>query len=247
MIDYKIIIPARYNSNRLPGKPLIDILGKTMIERVWLNAGMSLAQEVIIATDDERIADKARNFGASVVLTSDKHKSGTDRITEVIDYLKWPDDQIVLNLQGDEPLLPATLMNECAALLAEKNIDIGTLASPFLSKEAWLNTNMVKVVIDYDSCASYFSRSPIPHSFNPEIDVIERGLAYHHHGIYAYSCKSLRELQDFIAPQIQTIEKLEQLKALFHGMRIKVGITSVSPGFSVDVAEDVNLVIKALS
>ena len=247
MIDYNIVIPARYYSNRLPGKPLIDILGKTMIERVWLNANMSLAQEIVIATDDERIADKANDFGANVCLTSDKHESGTDRITEVIERLEWPNDKIVLNLQGDEPLLPATLMNECAALLADKNIDIGTLASPFLSKEDWLSPNMVKVVTDCDGCAIFFSRSPIPHSTNFEINLMNRNVVHHHHGIYAYSCKSLRKLQGFAAPQIQANENLEQLKALFHGMRIKVGIASIPPGMSIDVAEDIELVIRALS
>ena len=148
MANYNIIIPARFASTRLPGKPLIDICGKTMIERVWRNAKKSQARDIIIATDDERIQSHAINFGAKICMTSSKHQSGTDRIIEVIDQMGWSDDQVVLNLQGDEPLLKAKLMDECASLLTDGISDIGTLGSNFLSKKEWLNPNTVKVLMD---------------------------------------------------------------------------------------------------
>ena len=246
MIDFNIVIPSRYASTRLPGKPLIDILGKTMLEHVWLNARKSQAQEVIIATDDERIAIAAKNFGASVCMTSIEHQSGSERITEVVDHMKWRDEQIVLNVQGDEPLMSHTVMNECASLLSDDSIDIGTLGSSFLNKEDWLNPNMVKVLVDHSECALYFSRSSIPYPRENEIGIIEGNIVLHHHDIYAYRCKSLRMLYGAKDSQIQIIEGLEQLKALYYGLKIKVGVASKRPGPSIDVAEDIDLVVKAL-
>ena len=246
MIDFNIIIPSRYASTRLPGKPLIDVLGKTMLEHVWLNARKSQAQEVIIATDDERIAIAAKNFGASVCMTSTEHQSGSERITEVVDHMKWRDEQIVLNVQGDEPLMSHTVMNECASLLNDDSIDIGTLGSSFLNKEDWLNPNMVKVLVDHSECALYFSRSSIPYPKENEAGIIEGNIVLHHHGIYAYRCKSLRMLYRAEDSQIQIIEGLEQLKALYHGLKIKVGVASKRPGPSIDVVEDIDLVVKAL-
>ena len=246
MIDFNIIIPSRYASTRLPGKPLIDVLGKTMLEHVWLNARKSQAQEVIIATDDERIAIAAKNFGASVCMTSTEHQSGSERITEVVDHMKWRDEQIVLNVQGDEPLMSHTVMNECASLLNDDSIDIGTLGSSFLNKEDWLNPNMVKVLVDHSECALYFSRSSIPYPKENEAGIIEGNIVLHHHGIYAYRCKSLRMLYRAEDSQIQIIEGLEQLKALYHGLKIKVGVASKRPGPSIDVTEDIDLVVKAL-
>jgi len=246
MFDFNIVIPSRYASTRLPGKPLIDLLGKTMLEHVWLNAKKSQAQEVIIATDDERIAIAAKSFGASVCMTSAEHQSGSERITEVADHMKWGDEQVVLNVQGDEPLMSHNVMNECASLLSDDSVDIGTLGSSFLNKEDWLDPNMVKVLVDRDECALYFSRSSIPYPRMSEIDIIKDNIVLHHHGIYAYRCKSLRLLYGAEDSQIQIIEGLEQLKALYHGLKIKVGVASKRPGPSVDVAGDVDLVVKAL-
>lgn len=246
MFDFNIVIPSRYASTRLPGKPLIDLLGKTMLEHVWLNAKKSQAQEVVIATDDERIAIAAKSFGASVCMTSAEHQSGSERITEVADHMKWGDEQVVLNVQGDEPLMSHNVMNECASLLSDDSVDIGTLGSSFLNKEDWLNPNMVKVLVDRDECALYFSRSSIPYPRMSEIDIIKDNIVLHHHGIYAYRCKSLRLLYGAEDSQIQIIEGLEQLKALYHGLKIKVGVASKRPGPSVDVAGDVDLVVKAL-
>ena len=246
MIDFKIVIPSRYASTRLPGKPLIDILGKTMLERVWLNAKKSQAKEVIIATDDQRIASKASQFGASVCMTSNEHQSGSDRITEVIDQLQWNDEQVVLNLQGDEPLMSHTSMNECASLLDDDLIDIGTLGSSFANKEDWHNPNIVKVLLDHNDCALYFSRSSIPYPRKDDIEIFKNNFVLQHHGIYAYKCKSLRMLAGLKDSQIQIAEGLEQLKAVYHGLKIKVGAASVRPGVSVDIPEDIDLVIDAL-
>ena len=179
-------------------------------------------------------------------MTSAEHQSGSERITEVADHMKWGDEQVVLNVQGDEPLMSHNVMNECASLLSDDSVDIGTLGSSFLNKEDWLNPNMVKVLVDRDECALYFSRSSIPYPRMSEIDIIKDNIVLHHHGIYAYRCKSLRLLYGAEDSQIQIIEGLEQLKALYHGLKIKVGVASKRPGPSVDVAGDVDLVVKAL-
>ena len=156
MTDYKIIIPARYNSKRFPGKPLVKIHGKTMLERVWLNAMDSAASEVIIATDDQKIETVAKNFGAHVCVTSNEHKSGTDRIIEAIEILGLRDDEIILNVQGDEPLLSNKLMDECASLISDKGECIGTLASPFTKGERLDDPNSVKVLVNTRGYAIYF-------------------------------------------------------------------------------------------
>tara|TARA_B100001142_G_scaffold329811_1_gene394507 strand:- start:222 stop:980 length:759 start_codon:yes stop_codon:yes gene_type:complete len=238
MANYNIIIPARFASTRLPGKPLIDICGKTMIERVWRNAKKSQARDIIIATDDERIQSHAINFGAKICMTSSKHQSGTDRIIEVINQMGWSDDQVVLNLQGDEPLLKAKLMDECASLLTDGISDIGTLGSNFLSKKEWLNPNTVKVLMDESGHAIYFSRLPIPNKLDADV-LIDNKFILHHHGIYSYRCRILRDLKLLDMPKQMESENLEQLKALHYGFKIKVANASERPGPSIDVIDDV--------
>lgn len=238
MANYNIIIPARFTSTRLPGKPLIDICGKTMIERVWRNAKKSQARDIIIATDDERIQSHAINFGAKICMTSSKHQSGTDRIIEVINQMGWSDDQVVLNLQGDEPLLKAKLMDECASLLTDGISDIGTLGSNFLSKKEWLNPNTVKVLMDESGHAIYFSRLPIPNKLDADV-LIDNKFILHHHGIYSYRCRILRDLKLLDMPKQMESENLEQLKALHYGFKIKVANASERPGPSIDVIDDV--------
>lgn len=238
MANYNIIIPARFTSTRLPGKPLIDICGKTMIERVWRNAKKSQARDIIIATEDERIQSHAINFGAKICMTSSKHQSGTDRIIEVINQMGWSDDQVVLNLQGDEPLLKAKLMDECASLLTDGISDIGTLGSNFLSKKEWLNPNTVKVLMDESGHAIYFSRSPIPNKLDADL-LIDNKFILHHHGIYSYRCRILRDLKLLDMPKQMESENLEQLKALHYGFKIKVANASERPGPSIDVIDDV--------
>ena len=238
MANYNIIIPARFASTRLPGKPLIDICGKTMIERVWRNAKKSQARDIIIATEDERIQSHAINFGAKICMTSSKHQSGTDRIIEVINQMGWSDDQVVLNLQGDEPLLKAKLIDECASLLTDGISDIGTLGSNFLSKKEWLNPNTVKVLMDESGHAIYFSRSPIPNKLDADV-LIDNKFILHHHGIYSYRCRILRDLKLLDMPKQMESENLEQLKALHYGFKIKVANASERPGPSIDVIDDV--------
>ena len=238
MANYNIIIPARFASTRLPGKPLIDICGKTMMERVWRNAKKSQARDIIIATEDERIQSHAINFGAKICMTSSKHQSGTDRIIEVINQMGWSDDQVVLNLQGDEPLLKAKLMDECASLLTDGISDIGTLGSNFLSKKEWLNPNTVKVLMDESGHAIYFSRLPIPNKLDADV-LIDNKFILHHHGIYSYRCRILRDLKLLDMPKQMESENLEQLKALHYGFKIKVANASERPGPSIDVIDDV--------
>ena len=245
MASFNIIIPARFASTRLPGKPLIDICGKTMIERVWRNAKKSQARDIIIATDDERIQSHAINFGAKTFMTSSKHQSGTDRIIEVIDQMGWSDDQVVLNLQGDEPLLKAKLMDECASLLTDGISDIGTLGSNFLSKKEWLNPNTVKVLMDESGHAIYFSRSPIPNKLDADL-LIDNKFILHHHGIYSYRCRILRDLKLLDMPKQMESENLEQLKALHYGFKIKVANANERPGPSIDVIDDVENVCAIL-
>ena len=238
MANFNIIIPARFASTRLPGKPLIDICGKTMIERVWRNAKKSQARDIIIATDDERIQSHAINFGAKICMTSSKHQSGTDRIIEVINQMGWSDDQVVLNLQGDEPLLKAKLMDECASLLTDGISDIGTLGSNFLSKKEWLNPNTVKVLMDESGHAIYFSRLPIPNKLDADV-LIDNKFILHHHGIYSYRWRILSDLTLLDMPKHMESENLEQLKALHYGFKIKVANASERPGPSIDVIDDV--------
>ena len=238
MANFNIIIPARFASTRLPGKPLIDICGKTMIERVWRNAKKSQARDIIIATDDERIQSHAINFGAKICMTSSKHQSGTDRIIEVINQMGWSDDQVILNLQGDEPLLKAKLIDECASLLTDGISDIGTLGSNFLSKKEWLNPNTVKVLMDESGHAIYFSRLPIPNKLDADV-LIDNKFILHHHGIYSYRCRILRDLKLLDMPKQMESENLEQLKALHYGFKIKVANASERPGPSIDVIDDV--------
>ena len=161
MIDFVVVIPARFASTRLPGKPLREINGKPMIEHVYERARESGARDVVIATDDERIGDAAETFGATVCMTGDHHRSGTERIAEVADILDWPDETIVVNLQGDEPAMPAALIDQSADLLAGSDADLATLASPLRSDEDFANPNVVKVVVDFDGNALYFSLSLI--------------------------------------------------------------------------------------
>ena len=245
MAEFVVVIPSRYASTRLPGKPLVDIAGKPMIQHVHERACESGATEVVIATDDDRIADAAGSFGATICMTSDHHQSGTERIAEVADLLDWSDDQVVVNLQGDEPTMPAVLLNECAALLDDASADVATLASPFQSQDDFLSPNCVKVLRDADGRAIYFSRAAIPYAREGKEERAV-GAALHHHGMYAYRCGVLRRLVAAAPSDIEVCEQLEQLRALSLGMRIAVGIPSARPGAGVDVPEDIARVAAEL-
>lgn len=246
MNDFVIVIPSRYASTRLPGKPLRDINGKTMIEHVHDRARESGAREVVIATDDERIAEAAEAFGARVCMTGDQHRSGTERIAEVCDLMDWPNDLIVVNLQGDEPTMPPALIEQCAELLQHGDADIATLASPLVSREDVDNPNVVKVVCADDGNALYFSRAAIPYPRAPDSRDAARKAALHHHGIYAYRCGVLRRLVAAPASQLEICEQLEQLRALSLGMTIKVGIPATRPGAGVDTEADLAIAAAQL-
>mgnify|MGYP003666860478 CR=1 FL=1 len=246
MNEFVVVIPARYASTRLPGKPLRLINGKTMLEHVWQRGKESGAQDVVIATDDERIAQAAEAFGATVCMTGTQHRSGTERIAEVADVLDWDEQMIVVNLQGDEPAMSPQLINECASLLAAGNADLSTLASPLASQEDFENPNVVKVVCDNDGMAMYFSRATIPFPRSEEQGRKARDAALHHHGIYAYRCGVLRQLVSAEASLLELAEQLEQLRALSLGMRIRVGRPSVRPGRGVDTEADLELAAAEL-
>ncbi len=246
MNDFVVVIPARYASTRLPGKPLREINGRPMLEHVFERGAESEAREVVIATDDDRIAEAAEVFGARVCMTGNQHRSGTERIAEVCDLLDWDDDRIVVNLQGDEPTMPAALINQCASLLADSDADIATLASPIASREDFENPNVVKVVLDDAGDALYFSRASIPYA-RGEIDPDEaRNLALHHHGIYAYRCGVLRRLVAAKPSRLERCEQLEQLRALALGMTIRVAVPVERPGAGVDTEADLIAVAKSL-
>jgi 3-deoxy-manno-octulosonate cytidylyltransferase (CMP-KDO synthetase) len=247
MIDFVVVIPARFASSRLPGKPLREINGKPMIEHVYDRARESAARDVVVATDDDRIADAAAAFGATVCMTGDQHRSGTERIAEVVDLFDWRDDTIVVNLQGDEPAMPASLIDQCAELLAGSDADLATLASPLLSDEDFENPNVVKVVVDVGGNALYFSRATIPYPRDEARSAEAREAALHHHGIYAYRCGVLRRLVAAEPSPLETAEQLEQLRALSLGMKIRVGIPDVRPGAGVDTEADLAAVAKELS
>lgn len=238
MTDFVVVIPARYASTRLPGKPLREINGRTMIEHVYERGQESGATEVVIATDDDRIADAAEDFGATVCMTRADHLSGTERIAEVADLLDWSDSQVVVNLQGDEPSMPAQLINQCASLLADGAADIATLASPFISRDDYESPNCVKVIRDDKNHAIYFSRARIPHARGDEHRDLALTTALHHHGIYAYRCGILRALVRATPSPLEISEQLEQLRALSLGMTIAVGVPSVRPGIGIDTEAD---------
>lgn len=239
MTGFVVVIPSRYASVRLPGKPLRDINGKPMIQHVHERGKESAAREVVVATDDQRIAEACETFGAAVCMTGDTHRSGSERIAEVCDIMDWSDETVVVNLQGDEPTMPATLVDQCAALLQDPSVDIGTLASPIANDEDFQNPNVVKAVLRDDGNALYFSRSSIPHE--------HAELALHHHGIYAYRAGVLRRLVAAPPSQLETAERLEQLRALSLGMNIRVAIPSVRPGAGVDTEDDLAAAEQAIT
>ena len=247
MSDFVVVVPSRYASIRLPGKPLREINGKPMLEHVFERGTESNASEVVVATDDERIAEAAEGFGARVCMTGNQHRSGTERIAEVCDLLDWGDDKIVVNLQGDEPTMPAALINQCAASLDDSTADIATLASPIASQQDFENPNVVKVIVDDNSNAIYFSRTAIPYPRDSERQSEARCAALHHHGIYAYRCGVLRRLVAAEPSRLEVCEQLEQLRALSLGMTIRVAVPSNRPGAGVDTEQDLAVAAAELA
>ncbi len=246
MTDFVVVIPARYASERLPGKPLREINGKAMIEHVYQRGLESAAKEVVIATDDDRVAAAAEGFGATICMTGDQHRSGTERIAEVAEILDWSDDVVVVNLQGDEPAMPPSLINQCAALLDDTSVDVATLASPLASLDDFNNPNVVKVVLNDNDDAIYFSRASIPYPRREDNSRQAMDSALHHHGIYGYRCGVLRQLVNAEPSPLELVEQLEQLRALSLGMRIRVGRPEQRPGRGVDTEADLSAVADEL-
>lgn len=239
MSDFLVVIPVRYAATRLPGKPLLDIAGWPMIRHVWNAAQASMARAVVIAADDERVLDAVRGFGAHAVATSFKHRSGMERLAETIDLLKEPDNSVVVNVQGDEPMLPPVLIDKVAALLQSRgDADMATLCCRD-TETAQGDPNRVKVVADADGYALYFSRAGIP--WGGDSKLVRR-----HIGIYAYRAGYLRQLCMLPAPQLEKTERLEQLRALYYGGRIVVEETSPPPP-GIDTLEDLEAARRALS
>lgn len=239
-----VVIPARFASTRLPGKPLAEIAGRPMIAWVHDRARASGASEVIVATDDRRIADACARFGADVELTSSDHRSGTERIAEVAERRRWSDEQIVVNVQGDEPLLPPALVVQAAALLAQRpEAAIATLMTPLGSVAEWRDPNLVKVVVDRDGWALYFSRAAIPHRRDGGLPSV----AYRHVGLYAYRAGGLKAIASAQSCALEEIEKPEQLRALWLGQRIAVTVAGEEPPRGVDTEDDLAAVRRLLA
>ena len=247
---YHIVIPARYASERLPGKMLLDIAGKPLLQHVWLRAMHSSARSVSIATDDQRIVDAAEAFGAQVVLTRSNHQSGSDRIAECANHLGWQDDQLVVNLQGDEPQMPAVCLDQVAALLEERtDCEIASLYWPIKEADEVENPNAVKVVTASDDSALYFSRSPIPYE-RGSADIhtaITSGKRWKRHlGLYAYRLSALRHYAAMPPTSLELAEKLEQLRILEQGGRIAMAQAKEFIPAGIDTEEDLERIRKII-
>ncbi|MDP1870988.1 MAG: 3-deoxy-manno-octulosonate cytidylyltransferase [Gallionella sp.] len=248
MIAFNVVIPARHASTRLPGKPLLHIAGKPMVVRVAEQAAKSGAQHIWIATDHHAIANVVHEHGFKACLTRDTHISGTDRIAEVVERQGWPDDTIVVNVQGDEPLMPPELIRAVAQHLHEHpECAIATACHTLHDEASMRNPNIVKAVLDKQGNAMYFSRAPIP--YPRDAFAAGEGLpadlpVLRHIGIYAYRASFLRDYGQLWTTPVEQYESLEQLRALYHGYKIGVVIADSAPPAGVDTAEDLQAAIE---
>jgi 3-deoxy-manno-octulosonate cytidylyltransferase (CMP-KDO synthetase) len=247
---FHVVIPARFEASRLPGKPLLTVGDRPLIQWVWQCAKASRAASVIVATDDVRIAESVRGFGADCLMTSAGHASGTDRIAEVVRVKGFAADDIVVNLQGDEPMMPAAVINEVAeALSSRPQFDIATAVTPIVSLVEFLDTSCVKTLRARDGQALYFSRAAVPW---PR-DSVAGGQptrfagAWRHIGIYAYRVRSLEQFASWSPTPLEETERLEQLRALEHGMRIHLVTLTEAPPAGVDTPEDLERVRACLA
>lgn len=242
-LKFRVAIPARYGSTRLPGKPLREIARRPMIEHVYSRALASGAKEVVIATDDPRIREVAEDFGAAVCMTATTHLSGTDRLAEVATLRGWSDEDIIVNLQGDEPLMPPALIRQVAVSLdTHPAAGISTVCTRIQTAQQIFDPHVVKVVRDEQGYALYFSRAPIPYhrdEFSRNRDKIPVGADYFRHiGLYAYRASVLRRYPQLPACMLEQIESLEQLRALWNRIRIQVHETAEAPPVGVDTEQD---------
>jgi len=247
--DFRIVIPARYASSRLPGKPLALLAGRPMLAYVYEQALKSAASEVVIATDDERIYRFAAELGAKVCMTSDQHRSGTDRIAEVAQQLGWPDEALVVNLQGDEPLTPPEILDQVALNLHQHpQAGIATLCWPIHSASELHDPHVVKVVRDRQDYALYFSRAPIPWERDAlELENSVANTAFRHIGLYAYRVGFLHAYREMTACELEQLESLEQLRALWNGVKIHCGEALLMPGHGIDTEADLHQVEALLA
>ena len=254
-MSFIVVIPARYQSTRLPAKPLADILGKTMIERVAIQALQSGAKQVIVATDDQRIVDALQSVkNIEVCLTSKDHESGTDRLAEVCQLYQFSDDEIIVNVQGDEPLIPPSVIKQVASnLFTTEEASVATLSAPINDQDDAFNINAVKVVSDKNKLALYFSRATTPwdrDNFTPEnqqANNVDLTHLQRHIGIYAYRVAFLKQYAKLSISPLEVVEKLEQLRVLWHGFKIHVDVAIEVPPAGVDTAEDLQRVINVLT
>lgn len=253
-MSFSIIIPARYASSRFPGKPLALLAGKPMLQHVYERACESEATRVVVATDDERIAACASGFGAEVCMTSADHPSGTDRLQEVVKKLQFYADDIVVNVQGDEPLIPPRVINQVAHnLAAVPEASIATLSEPITDAESLLNPNVVKVIRDHRGMAIYFSRAPIPWPRDSALaqggmlESMPEGFSWQRHiGMYAYRVKLLNDFVAWPPAPLEVTESLEQLRALYNGAGIHVEEAAEAPPAGVDTPEDLERLQRML-
>ncbi len=237
------IIPARYASSRFPGKPLIDLKGKTMIQRVYEGVKKSKQLDrVIVATDDQRIVDSVKSFGGEVMMTDEAHTTGTDRCGEVAASI---DADIVINIQGDEPLVDYRQIDQLCAAFNDENVNIATLGIKSVSKEELANPNRIKIVLNNNNDALYFSRSAIPNTVNGNQEAIAQHDFFRHIGVYAFRKQTLGELVRLKPTVLEKVESLEQLRWLYHGYSIRVMETDIETP-NIDVPDDVQSVLREL-
>lgn len=250
-VDFRVVIPARLGSTRLPRKVLLDLGGKPVVRHVWEAACASGAGEVIIATDSEEVAGVCRSFGADVAMTAATHASGSDRSNEVAQSRGWPGEDILVNLQGDEPRMPPALVLQVATLLAaDPAARIASLCHPVIDPAEWLDPNVVKVVMNAAGDALYFSRAPIPWQRDGgtcEAPRMPAGQAFRHIGLYAYRISALARFSALPPAPLEQIEALEQLRALHHGLRLRMGVTDRIPPRGVDTEADLAALRAALT
>jgi len=246
LTQYHIVIPARYASSRFPGKPLVDINGKTMLQHVYEVAKKSNAKSIVIATDDQRIFDVASAFCDKVLMTSDQHQSGTDRLAEVCQIMNWAEDEVVVNLQGDEPLTPPELLQQVAENIHHyQDASIATLTTPVHQQDEITDSNIVKVVADINGYALYFSRAVIP--FQRDLhENCDSDLYQRHLGIYAYRVAFLNAYSQMSQCELETVEKLEQLRAMYHGYKIHTQQAIMLPGPGIDTPDDLKKIHSLL-
>lgn len=253
-MSFTVIIPARFASTRLPGKPLADIAGKPMIQHVWQQAQQAGAKRVIVATDNEKVRDVVLAFGGEVCMTAEQHQSGTERLAEVVDKLVIPDDEIIVNIQGDEPLIPPIIVSQVAHNLVKHQVNMATLAVKLTDIDELFNPNVVKALTDKKGYVLYFSRAAIPWDRDQfkslsevELQSLQLTESYLRHiGIYAYRAGFIKQYVAWQATALEKIESLEQLRVLWYGEKIHLELALQEPAVGVDTAEDLEKVRSLL-